>query len=127
MDGGGKIDLTIYMLKADVDLSKAIKAKGTKPQDLPIKGDTNGKLYVKQVASKPPRWAKFFSSVVPIDVFGKNRSAGALLVVEGGGRSFAISFGQGRYLIGSEFLETNFGLKITLNWNNRGQTTISGR
>ena len=42
-------------------------------------------------------------------------SSSAVLSVESSGRLFAVTFGQGRYLLDTEAFENDFGLRVVLN------------
>lgn len=112
-----KTDLNIYLLKSEpADYAEAIKDVGKlKSENVSIDGRAIGTLYIKQAHANPPRWIKFFDGVVPAKEFGRNSSTGALLAVEVKNRVFTLAFGQGRHLINSEFIETNFGFKVALN------------
>lgn len=75
-----------------------------------------GDLYYRQNPSASPRWLKFFLnsfSGEPPKLF--NASNAAVLLAKAGGRSFALSFGQGRHLLAPGSWEENFGLRVTLN------------
>jgi uncharacterized protein (TIGR04141 family) len=115
MEKIAKVDLNIYLLKADAESATAIKQKGVKSVDIEIDAKLIGTLYVKQAHANSPKWARFFHDVVAINLFGKNSSTGALLAIDVEDRLFALSFGQGRHLLESEFIEMDFGLKVTLN------------
>lgn len=110
-----KVDLNVYLLKRGSDVAKAIKTKGLDTHELVFDGSHIGTLYAKAPHANPPRWARFFKDAIPITILGKNSATGALVIVETDGRIFAVAFGRGRHLLESEFIESNFGLRVTLN------------
>jgi uncharacterized protein (TIGR04141 family) len=104
--------LTIFLLKEVEDPRKALKAAG-RLQRLPI--DENHTVFIKRTKPKAPTWAKFFDDYVDADLFGKVKSAGAVLLCAAAGRHFAITFGTGRTLLDPLKIEQRFGLLATLN------------
>lgn len=112
-----KIDLTVYLskdefdtteevLKPDVSCSKVIVNTG---------GNELGTLFLMHSKSNLPRWASLFSGIVSPEKIGRNQSTGALFVVEELGHLFLMTFGQGRHLLKTGCIETNFGLRAALN------------
>src|SRR6266568_1232783 len=88
--------LSIFLLKEEARTPTQIL---TSPGDLKrasvgVGRRKIGDLYVRQTPAVPPRWLKFFgdslSGAMP-KLF--NASNGAALVVEAGGRTFALCFG----------------------------------
>lgn len=114
---GKKTDLNILLLKTGLsDQSQFLKKAGDlRSEEIKIGKEQIGTLVFRKAHANPPRWAAFFSGVVETEQFGKNSSTGALLAVEVENRIFLLTFGQGRHLINSEYIETNFGLMVTLN------------
>ncbi|HKZ02227.1 MAG TPA: DUF6119 family protein [Pyrinomonadaceae bacterium] len=74
-----------------------------------------GDLYVKKPRPKSPGWGKFFRDYVDPKELGKTSSTAAVLVIRIENRWFAITFGQGRFLLEPESWEESFGLLVTLN------------
>ncbi|MGH7794581.1 MAG: TIGR04141 family sporadically distributed protein [Candidatus Binatia bacterium] len=112
-----KADLSIYMTKDGVRVPSQIVKGATTLTSFPIRVGTQeiGTLFIKDAHLNPPRWAKFFKDVVPEAEFGRNSSTAAVLLVPADKRVFVLTFGQGRHLIDSEFIEMNFGLRVALN------------
>jgi uncharacterized protein (TIGR04141 family) len=112
-----KFDLNIYLLKDTVDDHKVAINKISKLKSEVLKDGTKqlGIVYTKRPYSNPPKWASFFSGYIDPDLFGKNASTAALLAITAEKRNFILSFGQGRHSIDSQYVETNFGLRVTLN------------
>ena len=81
----------------------------------PIGNKDTAELYVKPSRPKPPVWARFFEGYLKSDQLGRVASASALLLVKAKNRIFAITFGQGRYLLKQESWEEHFGLRVALN------------
>jgi uncharacterized protein (TIGR04141 family) len=104
--------LTIFLLKELEDPRKALKAAGRLQR---IEIDANHTLFIKRTQPKPPSWAGFFEDYVDADLFGRVKSAGALLLCSAAGRHFAVTFGTGRTLLDSLKIEQRFGLLATLN------------
>ncbi|NUO76878.1 MAG: TIGR04141 family sporadically distributed protein [Lysobacter sp.] len=107
--------LTIYLLRGAV--KKPVDALAQHADHHVIAdGDKHvGDLYVAPKPEKSPSWAPLFAGYVDLNKLGKIRSTGALLVVKVKGRLFAISFGQGRFILSQEAIEERFGLLVTLN------------
>lgn len=112
-----KVDLNIYLLKESIkDHRQAINnISKLKEETIDMGGKPLGVLYVKRSYANKPRWANFFSGHLDASVFGKNTSTGALFIVQAEGRYFALSFGQGRHSLDTQYVETNFGLMVALN------------
>ena len=112
-----KADLNIYLLKTGMgDYSESVRmAERLTAHPVSVGGVDIGTLYVQQTHPQIPPWTGFFDGVVAAKEFGKNSSAGALLAVGVDGRIFLLAFGRGRHLISSEFIESNFGFRVTLN------------
>jgi uncharacterized protein (TIGR04141 family) len=104
--------LTIFLLKELEDPRKALKAAGRLQR---IEIDENHAVFIKRTKPKAPTWAKFFDAYVDADIFGKVKSAGAVLLCAAAGRHFAITFGTGRTLLDPLKIEQRFGLLATLN------------
>ena len=71
-----------------------------------------GRLYVKPGRRRTPSWQEFLGSVADGTLDYQNEHASAVLFVERGGRTFALTFGFGRHLLDAEALEPEFGLKV---------------
>lgn len=106
---------TIYLIDASFQQTAAIVAKPAKEYSIDVDGTHVGTLYIEPRPSTPPAWAQIFLGHVPSDAFGWVSSSSAVLVVEASGRFFAITFGQGRYLLTPGATEDRFGLKVVLN------------
>lgn len=104
--------LTIFLLKELDDPRKALKGAGRLQR---IEIDENHSVFIKRSKPKAPTWAKFFDNVVEPDIFGKVKSAGAVLLCAAAGRHFAVTFGTGRTLLDPLKIEQRFGLLATLN------------
>ena len=74
-----------------------------------------GTLYYRQVHPHSPAWAEdFFSGTIEDGLFSASSPSAALLV-EVRDRLFAVTFGQGRYLLDMDAMEDRFGLRVVLN------------
>lgn len=112
-----KADLSVYLAKDSVRIPSQIVKGANKLKSFPIRIGTHeiGTLFIKDAHLNAPRWARFFSQVIAEAEFGRNSSTAAVLVVPANKRVFVLTFGQGRHLIDSEFIEMNFGLRVALN------------
>ena len=72
-------------------------------------------LLVQKSPGRSPRWAEFFQGFVPLDVFGTAKTTSAALLVPLSGTWYAVTFGQGRYLLNQQYLVEGFGLRVALN------------
>ena len=111
--------LIIYLLSEN--LKKPLDAVSN-PISLrrhPLKSSAGikGELFITQSTSRPPRWYKFVDQFVspPLDS-SLNRSVSGVLILNVGGRGFAVPFGPGgRYCLKPDSWEPDFGLRTTLN------------
>ena len=84
--------------------------------DVSIGRSRIGTLYIKNSVATRPKWLRFFEDVPEIkDLQLWNRSHSAILLVETGGRRFALSFGYGYSMIEPAAIERRFGLRAALN------------
>lgn len=73
-------------------------------------------LYVKSSPPRPPKWLGYVSGHVdPALPSILGASSAAVLFVPTGERVLALSFGYGRFLLRSEALVQDFGLRVVLN------------
>jgi uncharacterized protein (TIGR04141 family) len=108
--------LSIFLLKEGVS-EKEIVEPSHAPQATAIDiGDVKGTVYTQGVDPRPPKWAAFFGNLLNPATLGLlTANASALLVVPMKNRTFAITFGYGRFLLNSMVIEPRFGLYATLN------------
>jgi uncharacterized protein (TIGR04141 family) len=78
-------------------------------------GVTLGRLFVKKRPGKTPAWAALFSHVLAPSLFGTVKSTAAVYFVKVKNRLFALTFGQGRFLLLPDTHEERFGLLVVLN------------
>ncbi|MEM7586940.1 MAG: TIGR04141 family sporadically distributed protein [Acidobacteriota bacterium] len=75
-----------------------------------------GRLYVAPGIPKAPGWASFLAGGLDdLSVIGTAQSPSALLMMAAQGRIFAVTFGNGRFLLDRSQCESRFGLLVTLN------------
>lgn len=113
-----KEKLSIYLAKEGfTDDSVLIKVEDAKtPIPLEV-GGNQAALYVKKdVPKPPPPWTKLFSNAsdLPPDTFGSTRTVGAVAKFRRGERTYILTFGSGYHLLRTEFVERDFGLRVTL-------------
>lgn len=112
-----QITLNIFLIKKDVvDVDAFLPKRTALDQYALTDGKTPvGDLYVQKPHAKPPSWGKFFADYLDPKELGKSSSTASVLVVQVDKRWFAITFGQGRFLLEPESWEEGFGLRVTLN------------
>lgn len=112
-----QITLNIFLIKKDADDVDAFLPNRTALDHHPLKDGKTliGDLYVQKPHAKPPSWGKFFAVYLDPKELGKSSSTASVLVVQVDKRWFAITFGQGRFLLEPESWEEGFGLRVTLN------------
>ena len=109
-------DLTVYLLKVDDRPVEEFVPKRNQLKKFLIGANAGiGTLFVKTPKGHIPRWAKFFAEFVDATDLGKVASSSAILLVKTHGRVFALTFGQGRYLLEADCWEERFGLRVALN------------
>jgi len=77
-----------------------------------------GVLLVKPPRPRRPRWLEFFDGhldEVPDDRRFATSSLSAVLVIDRGGRTYALTFGYGRSMLLDGVVEESFGLRTALN------------
>lgn len=106
--------LTIYLLKesyGSVDEALSDRQRLTHRR---VRGI--GDLYVRPSRAHPPAWADFFAGSVDFSTLRVDQAnSAAVLLVEAGGRMFALTFGYGRGFLEPGSWEERFGLRVTLN------------
>lgn len=112
-----QVTLNIFLIKEDVgDVDAFLPKRAALEKHALVKdGVSIGELYVRKPHSNPPSWGRFFAHYIDPKDLGKSSSTAAVLVMQVGGRWFAITFGQGRFLLQPESWEESFGLRVTLN------------
>ena len=104
--------ISMYLIKEDY-------SKGTKFLKDPIDTDhinfSTGILYYKESKIIEPKWVKSFFNT-SINAFKQSNSRAVFIVnIEGCKNYFAITFGQGLYLLNDSAIEEKFGLRVLLN------------
>lgn len=108
--------LTIYLARPGFSEEDLLgSSSGIVEYPLVINDSTRARLFVQRSDPKTSDWAEFFKGYVDVAAFGKNRSTGAALLVKRDTGQFALTFGNGRFLLNSDGFEERFGLKATLN------------
>lgn len=110
-------NLTIHLLRADVQHHYDAVGLGS-AKHLSIDDGVRhiGDLYVAPKPEKSPPWAGIFKDYVDdIGDLGTVKSTGAVLIVKAKDRLFALTFGQGRFILNQDMIEERFGLLATLN------------
>lgn len=110
-------DLTIYLLKQQFrNATEAIRAPGhLKTFTITSGGNTVGELFVKSPRAHVPKWAEFFKGHVDVSELGRVASTAGVLMIKTRNRLFALTFGQGRFLLVPDSWQERFGLKVAVN------------
>jgi uncharacterized protein (TIGR04141 family) len=74
-----------------------------------------GQLIVGPKRPSPPRWLRHVKPYAPNLPELMNETVSAVLLVPVDNRTFALTFGYGRFLLRADSWEDGFGLKVTLN------------
>jgi uncharacterized protein (TIGR04141 family) len=106
---------TIYLLRESVATAEDAVVTGAKPHIISDGPSDYGKLFVKPTHPRPPKWADLFENYVDKKLLGTVQSSAAAFIVPVDGRLFALTFGQGRFLLHPDAYEERFGLVVTLN------------
>lgn len=106
---------TIYLFRDAIKRAEDGLVEGAKGHEIREGNSVYGTLYVKPTSPRPPKWAALFDSYVDRRLLGTVQSSSAVFVVPVDGRIFAITFGQGRFLLNPDAYEERFGLVVTLN------------
>jgi uncharacterized protein (TIGR04141 family) len=107
--------LTIYLVNAAIADAQAIVRPGLRHHVVTVNGQHIGDLFVKVGHPHTPPWVTFFNDAVADLTAVRSMSTSAVLLIQTGGRYFAIVFGFGRMLLYPSTTDDRFGLKVTLN------------
>lgn len=108
---------SIFLIKKDrISVSQIINLKNIEGEEKITNGrELIGTLYLKKADYRRPRWASIFDKYIDTRKIGEGGNPSALLLIKVKDRFFAITFGQGRYLLVQDCWEERFGLKSALN------------
>lgn len=111
-----KQQLSVFLAKDSIKTHLELYKKHPSWHEYEVSiGDDKGWLVAKKPKSIPPSWASFFQYHFDVKQLGFNSSTGAIFIIKCDDRFFILSFGVGHYLIKSDSVENNFGLKVSLN------------
>jgi uncharacterized protein (TIGR04141 family) len=110
------VTLTIHLIKKGLHLEDVVLlSAGMNRRSLQINPEVSAELFIQTRPRKRPSWARFFEGFVSDAEFGWVSSSAALLLVPIDNSLFALTFGQGRYLLAPDSWEDRFGLVVALN------------
>jgi uncharacterized protein (TIGR04141 family) len=111
------ISFSVYLIKKNItDPSAILRAGGVSFHTFISHANEDiGELFVKATDFRLPRWAKIFRGYVDESQIGEVATSSAVLLVKAKSRYFAVTFGQGRYLLEPDCWEERFGLLVALN------------
>jgi uncharacterized protein (TIGR04141 family) len=115
--------LTWFLIKKSVDtddLDQIIEPPTTgsiHPFRVPVLDGDRDSLFVKASVPHPPKWLRYVSGHIgSAELPGMlGGAASGVLLVRSGTRMLALTFGYGRFLLRSESVEQDFGLRVVLN------------
>jgi uncharacterized protein (TIGR04141 family) len=110
--------ISVYLIKDEYIKEEEILIESSllDQHNIEINDQDIGMLYVEKTKVKFPKWLSFFQDYLDVEKLGiKSATGKAVLLVKVQNRFFALSFGQGRYLIEPRAIIQNFGLKVTIN------------
>lgn len=118
MSKARKEKLSIYLAKEGCsDEETLLKVEDAKEPIALEVGGGQVTLYVKKEINKPPPpWTSLFSSAfnLPPNTFGSTQTVGAVATFRRGKRMYVLTFGSGYHLLRTEYVERDFGLRVTL-------------
>ncbi len=135
-----KTNVSIYLAKEgkthdDIVLGLAhTRTSGKKSKPTPLSQEIPGvgTLYYRETLTRAPEWVgSFFRNEIDETAF-RTASSAAVLLMEVRGRTMALTFGNGRFLLDTAATEERFGLRVLLNSCEEGcfrkvnSTTIAG-
>lgn len=108
---------SIYLIKEDrKNITDIVKIDNISYRTKLVLNDIEiGELFVKPTKSKLPRWYRIFDGYIDKSKIGEVANSSALLLINVKKRFFAVTFGQGRYLLQSNCWVERFGLRVVLN------------
>lgn len=106
------VTVPIYLLKSEIGNKRESMLKPRLAQD--DIADV-GVLYTSPSSPQPPKWASFFKGHLSSSRKLLNSSSAGVLIVERGNRTFALTFGRGKFLLKQGCWDEGFGLRTTLN------------
>lgn len=106
---------TIYLLRESIKTAEDAVVADATMHEISEGQSQYGKLFVKQMRAKPPKWSSLFERYVERRKLGAVQSSAAVFIVPVDKRLFALTFGHGRFIIRPDAYEERFGLLVTLN------------
>jgi len=106
---------TIYLLRESIKVAEDAVVEGAAMHLISEGHSEYGKLFVKRTPARPPKWSDLFERYVDRRKLGTVQSSAAVFVVAVDRRLFALTFGNGRFIIRPDAYEERFGLLVTLN------------
>jgi uncharacterized protein (TIGR04141 family) len=112
-----KLALTIFLFKREraAEAEKELSELG--PPAIALRAPYDGFVVSFPATPNIPQWLVSLKTVVddPDSVDGAGSSPSAIMVVRQDGNTFALSFGRAYHRLKSEWLQSDFGLKVALN------------
>ncbi len=113
---------TFYMFteaaKTFEDCLEKEKLSGDEPFiQLPLKKEPqfSARAYMQVNKATTPRWIEFFEGYVTFPPDVQNVSNSMVFIINQGGRFFAVTTGYGHTAVSRSRMQTDFGLRVTLN------------
>lgn len=102
---------SIYLLKNGFDHSNALKDEHTLEDAEATELPDGAHLFILDTPARPPWWRQYFG--IERELFQATK--GALVFLEVGNRTFAVSFGHVYHHLNDYSYEYDFGIRVTLN------------
>jgi uncharacterized protein (TIGR04141 family) len=108
--------LTIRLIKEGLKMESALSLK-LQPylKKFNLRNGFDGAVYVSESTPKSPKWLDFINKYSDESLELKSVNSKAVMFIKIENRIFAITFGQGYYLLSPDSFENDFGLKVALN------------
>ena len=111
----GLNQISVYLIREGVgDYALALRSPNALDSyELSDTAGIDGRLYVQPGALRTPTWLGFLQSLVGDDLPAyANEHVSAVLFVAHEGRTYALTFGFGRFLLDPDATEPEFGLRV---------------
>lgn len=108
-------NLTIYLIREGLEPDRIIDGLDGRPsEDITVENQLY-RFYSKRRNDHPPSWVSFFEGHLPEGLYWRSSQPGVVVLTTLQGRTYALTFGQGRHILRSDCYEDQFGLKVVLN------------
>jgi uncharacterized protein (TIGR04141 family) len=110
--------ISVYLLREGITSAKqALREDPDSLEQHRVRGlGDDAVLYLRRRPPTPPKWTRLLDDELEPPLALRQSSSAAVLIVKARGRLFAITFGSGgRFMLGLNTYERNFGLRVAAN------------